>query len=57
MKCIEDPYEIYGDYSSAKTANLLVLFVKCDPRDRNDCKSDDEIKQWLKFKYLITLQN
>ena len=22
MKCIEDPYEIYGDYNSDKTANL-----------------------------------
>lgn len=56
MKCIDEPYEIYGDYNSDVTANLMAVFVKCDPEKRK-CKTRQEIDDWLKFKYLVVLQN
>ena len=57
MKCIEEPYRIYGDYDTDKTANLQAVFVKCNPSLRDDCKRDDEITEWLRFKYLAVLHN
>lgn len=56
LKCIEDPYEIWGDYNSDKTANVQAVFVKCNPEKRL-CKKEEEINEWLKFKYLIVLHN
>ena len=32
MKCIDEPYEINGDYNSDITANVQAAFVKCDRR-------------------------
>ena len=56
MKCIDDPYEISGDYNSDVAANLQIVFDRCDPEARK-CKSKEEIDSWLEFKYLVVLQN
>lgn len=56
MKCIDEPYEINGDYNSDITANVQAVFVKCDRRYQT-CKSDEVINDWLKFKYIVTLEN
>ena len=57
MKCIQEPYKVYGDYNAAEAANLQAVFVKCDPGKRDDCKSQSEIDQWLEFKYFVMLEN
>ena len=56
MKCIEDPYEIYGDYDADMTSNLMVVLEKCNPEKR-ECKTDEEITEYLKFSYIIVLHN
>ena len=69
MKCIEKPYELWGDYNSDVTQNLMVVFEKCDDRPKSEiaesesasegnetkvkCKSKAEIDEWMKQKYLL----
>ena len=52
MKCIAEPYKIWGDYNSDITTNLMIVFEKCDPKLR-ECESDAVINEWMKFKYLL----
>lgn len=32
---------------------MFLAFRKCDPSKRKTCKSDDEINEWLKDKYIL----
>ena len=58
MKCIDDPeFELYGNFESPDVNVLMVTFEKCDPQKRDDCKTEDEIIEWLEFKYIIVLEN
>ena len=58
MKCInEEGFDLFGNYDTAAAKNLLVTFDKCDPEKRNDCKSEQEITDWLSSKYIIILEN
>ena len=34
----------------------MVIFEKCD-REKRFCKSEAEIKKWMKFKYIYTYEN
>lgn len=56
LKCIREPYNIFGDFNTYGTASLMVIFEKCDPSVRT-CKSEQEIEEWMKFKYIFTLEN
>ena len=56
MKCIDEEYEVWGDYISDDTSNLMVVFDRCNSTKRT-CKSEKEIDKWLEFKYIIVLQN
>ena len=56
MKCIDEAYEIKGDYDTNSAANLMVVFDICDPNKRK-CKSEDEIRAFLEFKYIIYIDN
>lgn len=53
MKCIDDGYELFGDYDSVQASHLLIVFELCDRDHRADCLSDDEIKEWMEFKYIF----
>ena len=56
MKCITgDKLELFGNFNSEKTKNLRIIFEKCDPEVRDDCKSDEEIDEWMFSKYIIVL--
>ena len=57
LKCLEEDISMFGHYDSSATQNLMVAFMSCDPKSRNDCKSEDEISEWLSNKYIITLVN
>ena len=52
-----DQFELLGNYDSSYAKNLMVAFVKCDSKERNDCKTEAEITEWLTFKYIIRLEN
>ena len=56
LKCIDEPYEIFGDYETDSTSNLVIFFEKCDATVRT-CKSDAEIEAWLDGKFILILEN
>ena len=48
MKCWnEESLDLFGNFDNSAAKNLLVAFEKCDPEKRNDCKSEEEITEWL----------
>lgn len=56
MKCITETYNLQGNYNTELAANLMVVFEICDSTKRI-CKTREEIDEWLRFKYIITLTN
>mmetsp|Transcript_832 Transcript_832/g.1260 ORF Transcript_832/g.1260 Transcript_832/m.1260 type:complete len:148 (-) Transcript_832:1058-1501(-) len=62
MRCVIDEdkplMSIHGDWNTARLANLMVVFEMCDPKKSYvSCKSDEEIKQWMTFKYFLIMAN
>ena len=59
MKCFNDEegLKLFGNFDTSAARSLLVTFEKCDPEKRNDCKSEQEITDWLSFKYIIVHEN
>ena len=46
---------IYGDFDSPKARLMEVQLIQC--HNREDCKSPEEIRKFLKNKYLLILNN
>ena len=46
---------IKGDYNSNSAQMLLVTFNRC--HDREDCKSKEDIDEFIRGKYLVVMQN
>ena len=57
FKCIDEPIEIYGDYNSWNSVNLVVVFELCTPEKRSTCKNDREISDAIGFSYIVILEN
>ena len=59
MKCLEQgQFEIIGNYNTDKAKNIMIVFEKCNSTALGrPCKSDTEINEWLKFKYIVALEN
>jgi hypothetical protein len=38
MRCIDEPLSILGDWDTATSKVLLLLFERCDPLVRKTCK-------------------
>ena len=54
---LPDEIEIQGDYNSVKARHLKLMFEKCDPTERTTCKSELEISEWMRRKYIVILEN
>ena len=56
MTCIEDDeaFNMYGHYDAGLARNLMIVFEKCNP-DLRTCKKEKEIREWLNFKYIVTV--
>lgn len=58
LKCIKEAHTLHGNYDTASAANLMIVFEKCDrTKPKNTCKSEEEIEEWMTFKYIYTLDN
>ena len=62
IKCIDDDFEIRGDFNSKAASNLLVTFTLCNPLDpaatgATKCKGQDEIDEALSGSYLLLIEN
>ena len=47
FKCIDEPYDIWGNYDSDRGKNLMIVYELCDPEIRSTCKSQEEISDAL----------
>ena len=56
MKCIDDDYEVHGDFNTYSARNLMIVFEICDSKERA-CKDDETIKKALSFSYILLLEN
>ena len=60
MKCLTnlEHYNTFGNYDTASGDNLMVIFEMCDPKKSSiPCKSPEEIKQWMYYKYIVVFTN
>lgn len=58
MMCTDEEYlSIYGDYNSWKAQQLNVQLLKCDPEERDDCKSPEEITKFFRDKFIMIFYN
>ena len=56
MLCIDEPYDIFGDFNSRTASNLMVTFELCDESVRK-CKPRDQIMDVLANSYMVVLEN
>ena len=49
--------EVQGDYNSVKARHLKIMFEKCDSNLVDNCKTDEEITEWMKRKFVVVLEN
>lgn len=62
MKCLDnEKIKLQGDYDSTKARQFCIAFEACDPDERaktgKTCKSEDEIKNWMKGKFVVNIEN
>ena len=58
MLCVEeDDLFIYGDFSSLAARQINIQLHRCRGGLQNGCKSEAEITQFFKRKYLLLLTN
>ena len=57
LNCIDHKIVISGDYDSESVKHLSIRFMKCDPEVRSDCKSEDEINEYIKNKFIVLMYN
>ena len=56
LQCVEsENLSIHGDYNSYKAQMLNVQLVRC--HDRNDCKTDAQITEFFKNKFILLIYN
>ena len=56
MLCIDEPYNVYGDFDSRAASNLMVTFEVCNELERK-CKPRAEIKKALAYSYILIVEN
>lgn len=60
FRCAVDPsdLELWGNYDTDTTKNLLIVFDKCDNKTAAiPCKSEEEIAEWMNDKFILVAKN
>lgn len=58
VMCIDEPFEVIGDFNSGTAKNLMVTYELCDrTKIGNVCKSEEVINEALKFSYILLIEN
>ena len=55
--CIDGDYEIYGDYNAPVSSALMVVFKRCDAKERDYCSNDKDFKEALVNSFLVIYDN
>ena len=53
---MDEDIHITGSYETQKGSTLMVVFERCDP-DKDTCKSETEIDEWLNHRWIIVFEN
>lgn len=59
LKCVRPGQNvtIFGNYDTNQASSFMVVFEKCDSKLRATCRDENEISEWLEFKYFIIVEN
>ena len=50
--------QMHGDFDSARAANLMISFEKCDyEKTPSQCESKEYIENWIQGRYIVVLTN
>lgn len=52
-----EPVNLVGNWNTETAKVLEFYFEKCDSEKRETCKSEEEVQEWMKDKYLILAYN
>ena len=55
MRCVDEEYDLFGDYNSEEASEFQLYFEKCNNNDK--CKGDAEITAFMRRKFIFTLHN
>ena len=56
FRCLkENDMQIWGSYDSEKAQQLAISFKMCEGADY--CESEENIREWLRHKYIVLLYN
>lgn len=57
LRCIDEDVELYGSFNSLHASTLQFSFSQCNPAVRKTCKSKEQVKEWLKGKFMLFAHN
>jgi hypothetical protein len=57
LQCMTEPVNLVGNWNTESAKVLEFYFEKCDSEKRETCKSEEEVQEWMKDKYLILAYN
>jgi len=57
MNCLDTTFELRGNWNTSEAKLLVIDFEPCNPEERDTCKSEEEIRQWLRDKYIMVVYN
>ena len=54
-----DDFYCYGNFQQSDGSNLMIVFEECNAEIQSSvkCASKGEIDEWLKYKYIVTVEN
>ena len=64
--CIDDEYDIKGDFNTSAASNLMIVFERCKEEESDDpgssdkkptCESREKIDEVLKGSYIVVFEN
>ena len=61
FKCLSNPEQdlkLKGNYDAIEAKNLMIVFDRCNnATSAVTCKSEEEIQEFMKFKYIVAMWN
>ena len=48
---------LWGDFASEESRQFNIDFVKCNTTEHDDCKTDKQVEEYVRDKYLLILSN
>ena len=56
LRCIDEEFNVRGDFNTNSAENLMITFELCDSTKRT-CKAKSVIEEALDFSYILLIEN